>query len=254
MTPCRREISQESFLAHHAELDSPVTSIMRSWSEWNIDEISRKIGINLSLAKKMHSFIYDFPNKSVGEEAIRAFTGIVFKALDYDTLPQMAKNNIDKNVRIISSLYGILRPDDIIKPYRLDFTSKVAPTGEAMNLYWRPIVTQILWDTLSERSDFEVLDLMPADAAKTIDWRKISRNVRRIKVDFKEILPDQSYEGELKYKTPNANKLKTLRGQLLRQIALEGISDSRALLKIESPHFVVDHESSTPDRIVMLCD
>lgn len=191
--------------------------------------------------------IYEFPNKSLGERAITAFTGVVFKALDYDTLTLSERARCASEVRIISSLYGLLRPDDIIKPYRLDFTTKVSPTGTALNSFLKKDVTIRLVKTLREESRTEILNLLPADAAKCVDWKIVKKFCKVWKVDFVEVC-----DGE-KTKTPAANKLKTMRGKLLRQLLVEGINNISELKNIKSDDFIYNGTPVYPDHLQFLC-
>lgn len=254
MTDCNKSVTQDFYQAHRSQTDSVVTHFTRDWAEWSVPETAEKLGISIKLAAKMHNALYDFPNKDRGEEAIDAYTGVVFKALDYPTLPEKGKELICKDVRIISSLYGFLRPSDIVKPYRLDFNTKVSPSGESMAAYWKPTVTQLLLDTMRENDQYELLDLMPGDAAKCIDWRCLGNNIKRIKVDFKKITASESGDGNLLYKTPRAEELKRLRGSLLRQIACEDIKTSEDLKRIESGSYQFDEELSTDKNFVFITD
>ena len=67
------------------------------------------------MARKLRQMIYDFPYKESGCVAIEAFTGVVFKAFEYSSLSAQEKQITNRCVGIVSSLYGWLRPDDIIK-------------------------------------------------------------------------------------------------------------------------------------------
>ena len=251
MAPCLAAVSRDDYLNHRAKTDSIATSMMRQWGEWNLGEIASRFKLSAKLARSMQNYIYDFPNKTNGEKAIEAFTGVVFKAFDYASLSQEEKETVQNNVRIVSSLYGLLLPEDIIKPYRLDFTSKVSPTGGTMADYWKMTLKGMLGDTLGD--DTEILDLLPGDAAKCIDWRTLPM-LSRMKVDFKEVKASETGDGTLSYKTPIANKLKMLRGKLLRHIIKEGIDSFDALRNFEGPDFQPDPELSSSTNLVMLTD
>src|SRR5690606_22003142 len=77
--------------------------------------------------------------------AIYAFSGDVYRGLEAYTIP---KNKIDKvqdTVRILSGLYGILKPLDLIQPYRLEMGTKLS-IGKNKNLYefWKENITKAL--------------------------------------------------------------------------------------------------------------
>lgn len=225
-------------------------AIMESLRNVPIDDLAQMTGLSIKMAGKLRQQIYDFPHKDTGNQAIEAFTGVVFKSLDYASLTPESKTRCKNNVRIISSLYRWLRPDDIIKNYRFDFTTRLeeGPSeGKALNMYWRPEATKALVRMVKSDNDRDILLLLPGDAAKCIDW-KLTKNFARVwKVDFQEI-----GEGD-KMRTPSANRLKTMRGLLLRQILTEGIDNVKDLFHIVSPHYLCDGTPVYPDHLHFIC-
>lgn len=83
--------------------------------------------------------------------AIYAFSGDVYRGLDVYTLPKEKVEHMQQTVRILSGLYGILKPLDLIQPYRLEMGTKMA-IGKNKNLYdfWKKKVTQKLNEELEE--------------------------------------------------------------------------------------------------------
>lgn len=228
MLACCGSVTASEYMRHRPLSEKGAEEIMRFLSGCSAGELAERIGVSTRLAADMTRMVHDFPDKSRGEEAISAYTGVVFKALDYASLSEDAKTRCKRTVRIIASLYGWLRPDDVIKAYRLDYTSPVAPGGGTLANYWKEKVTEYLRDCLTAGGVTEILDLLPGDAAKLIDRKAISQTVKVWKVDFMEIQPG----GDMK--RPNASKLKTLRGRLLRQILTEGIDSPEGLKGLES--------------------
>ncbi len=223
MAACDSAIGHDEYLAHRPALEAEADAIMGSLRRMNADMLHAKVKISLPMVRRLQQMIYEFPNKAVGGEAMGAFTGVVFKAFKYNSLDDAARAATCDRVRIISSLYGWLRPDDIIKQYRFDFTTPLAPDGRTFMAYWRDKVTDLLLKELHEKSCTDILDLMPGDAARCIDWKRIAPEAKVWRADFREIQPGGAV------RTPNSNRLKTLRGELLRQIIVENI-DSPAVL------------------------
>ena len=227
--------------------EAQARTIMENLSGLSLDNLAAATGLSTTLSRKLKQMIYDFPDKSSGIQAIKAYTGVVFKALDYSSLSPEARMVCDRDVRIVSSLYGLLRPQDFIKPYRLDFTSKAAPGEIALNSFWKKDLTIQIVRTLRAGGFSELLNLLPADAAKGIDWKAVKRFCKVRKVDFVEIVDGG------RTKTPSANKLKTMRGELLRQILTEGISDFAALGAIKSDTYLCEGTPVYPDHFQFLC-
>ncbi len=68
------------------------------------------------------------------KQAIYAFTGEVFRGIDINTLPIEKLPLLQENLRILSGLYGLLKPLDLMQPYRLEMGTKL-PVGSKKNLY-----------------------------------------------------------------------------------------------------------------------
>lgn len=152
----------------------------------------------------------------------------MFKAFGYDSLSPDAKLLADKRLRILSSLYGLLRPGDIIKPYRLEFTARVAPGDETMARFLKSGITAGLVEELKAGHHTDVINMLPGDAAKAVDWRAI-RDVAGVwTVDFREVIEGGSL------RTPRANLLKKLRGHLLRSIMERGADTPGDIADIET--------------------
>src|SRR5210317_2051726 len=88
-------------------------------------------------------------------QAIYAFSGDVYRGLDAYTIPTEKLEKLQNTVRIISGLYGILKPLDLIQPYRLEMGTKF-PVGKNKNLYefWKKQITEKLNDELEEGEVF----------------------------------------------------------------------------------------------------
>ena len=253
----QQSVSAETLANHTPAGEKQASEIMSGLEKLSQPELIAETGFSSTLAAKLREMIYEFPNTTVGMEAIRAFTGVVFKALDYDVLGATAQARCRHDVRIVSSLYGLLRPDDIIKPYRLDFTTHAAPNGETLSAYWKKDVTIALVRTIRDGGFGEVLNLLPADAAKCIDWKIVKRFAKVWKTDFVE-MTDAG-----KARTPGANKLKTMRGTLLRYILTHAdIERIDGLAGIATDNFLpLNAETSKatgvapryPDQLTFLC-
>ena len=85
------------------------------------------------------------------KQAIYAFTGEVFRGIDINTLPIEKLPLLQENLRILSGLYGLLKPLDLMQPYRLEMGTKL-PVGSKKNLYnfWGDSIANALNEELSE--------------------------------------------------------------------------------------------------------
>lgn len=238
--------SDVEYAAHTPVFEAAADDIMQALHGMTAQELSEKVKISFPLALKLRQMIYEFPDKSHGSKAIEAFTGVVFKALDAQSMSQHELTRLNDRVRIISSLYGWLRPDDIIKQYRLDFTTPLAPKNMKFAQYWQKAVSEALNNDAGTTGCNDILNLMPGDAERCIDTKLLTQGIKMWKVEFKEIKPGG------RMATPTSNKLKTLRGKLLRQIIQENITTPAQLMKLESGAYIADESSCTPGTITFI--
>ncbi len=117
-------------------------------------------------------------------QAIYAFNGDVYRGLDAYTISEDKLDNLQNSVRILSGLYGVLKPMDLIQPYRLEMGTKL-PIGKNKNLYqfWRRTVTKALNEELSEDELF--LNLASSEYFKVIDAKSLKVPV--INIEFKDL-------------------------------------------------------------------
>ena len=110
--------------------------------------------------------------KDNARQAIYAFNGDVYRGLDAYTIPKEKLDKVQDTVRIISGLYGILKPMDLMQPYRLEMGTKF-PVGKNKNLYefWKKKVTQALNDELEDDELF--LNLASNEYFKAIDTKAL---------------------------------------------------------------------------------
>lgn len=234
MGPCDAEVTRADYESHRPLLDDDAAGIMASLGGMSADNLAKAVKISLPMVRRLQQMIYDFMNKSTGGRAIESYTGVVFKAFDYGSLGASDRRNADRDIRIISSLYGWLRPADIIKPYRFDFTTPLAPDGKTFAAYWRRPVTDCLLSDIADTGCRDVLNLLPGDAARCIDMKRIACSAKIWKADFREIV-----SGSIT-RTPNTGKLKTLRGRLLRHIITQNLQSPLQLLGVEDNDFMAD--------------
>lgn len=236
-------VNPEFFNAHRPAGEAIADEIMHNLQAMSLTEIASVIKISGQSASKVIKMAYEFPNKTLGIRAIDAFTGVVFRALNYETLPESAKASLEKTTGIISSLYGFLNPTDIIKPYRFDFKARLSPSGQPAWEIMRKNATISLVKLIQKRGETVVLNLLPGDASKCIDWKLLKRFAKVYKIDFKELKDGGDFT------TPNAGKLKTMRGLLLRTIALEGITNPADIISLETDALLPLGTPDYPDHI-----
>ncbi len=107
-------------------------------------------------------------------QAVLAFTGDVYEGLEAATLGESDLAFAQSHLRILSGLYGLLRPLDLIQPYRLEMGRPLAADG-AKNLYqfWRERITA----ALNQSAGDTLLNLASNEYFKVIDKRTLNKQI-----------------------------------------------------------------------------
>ena len=232
------EISEQEYLIHRPLLEDMADKTMAFIATLNCSQISEMLGVSSQLSRKIINLAYEFPAKTKGNNALHSFTGDAYRALDASSLNRETIIRANKHLRIISSLYGILKPDDIIKPYRLDFNKDCGPDHVNMTKYLKSKVTISLVNFIKQTEQQEIIDLLPADASKCLDWKIIRAFSKVNKICFQTLTP----AGKLR--TPQAARLKELRGKMTRFILQEDIKTFSDLINYRNDDFVYSPDDS----------
>ena len=171
--------------------------------------------------------------------AVYAFSGDVYRGLDAYTIDESKLETLQNSVRIISGLYGILKPLDLVQPYRLEMGTKF-PVGKSKNLYefWRKKVTTALNDELKNGELF--VNLASQEYFKAIDVKVLKVPV--VQVDFKELKNGQ-------YKTI-AIFAKLARGYMTRHIIENAVETVEGLKPFATEGYAFDSNLSTDTKLV----
>ena len=167
-----------------------LNNILREKSPQDLSEL---MSISPSLAElnyqRNNSWQLPF-NSSNSRQAIYAFNGDVYKGIDAYSIKEEKVDLLQDTVRIISGLYGLLKPLDLIQPYRLEMGTKM-PVGASKNLYefWRRKLTESISKELKDGEIF--LNLASNEYIKAIDTKVLKTPM--ITANFKQ-LKDGNYK------------------------------------------------------------
>src|SRR5690554_684474 len=161
-----------------------INKLLKKKSAKSLSELM-KISDNLAHLNYERNQEWQLPfTKNNARPAVYAFNGDVYRGLDIYSLDVKKLDKLQDTVRILSGLYGVLKPLDLIQPYRLEMGTKF-PIGKNKNLYefWKKKVTQTLNNELEDNELF--LNLASNEYFKAIDTKSLKVPV--IDVDFKEL-------------------------------------------------------------------
>lgn len=139
--------TQARFLPQSAVLNTQLKKL----SKKELSELM-KISADLSALNYDRNQLWKTPfTPANSKQAIYAFTGAVFKGIDVPSLAEEKLPLLQSNLRILSGLYGLLKPLDLIQPYRLEMGTRL-PVGKTENLYkfWDNKVADALNEELED--------------------------------------------------------------------------------------------------------
>lgn len=113
------------------------------------------------------------------------FRGDVYDGLDIDTLPAKSLPDLQARLRILSGLYGLLRPSDAMHPYRLEMgTALKTAKGKNLYAYWGDRIAKALNSAAKEADTDTLLNLASVEYSSAIDWNALK--LKPLTAHFKE--------------------------------------------------------------------
>jgi len=182
--------------------------------------------------------------RSFGEAETRAgiyaFAGDVYAGFEVHSLDEEAVLFAQDHLRILSGLYGLLRPLDEIRPYRLEMGTKWAP-GRSKDLYgfWKNAVADQLAADLEASGSATIVNLASKEYWKVVEGR-LPAGLQVIEIDFREEGPSG-----LRFNTFAA---KRARGMMARYICEHRLSDPESLKGFDSDGYAYDPAGSDDTR------
>jgi cytoplasmic iron level regulating protein YaaA (DUF328/UPF0246 family) len=208
-------------------------------------ELAEILDINSNLAQlnadRHFNWQVPFTTKNA-KQTVFVFNGEVFRGLDAASFTPNDFAYLQSHLRILSGLYGVLRPLDLIQPYRLDVSTKL-DTGTGKNLYafWGSLITGALNEAIKDSGGPQVLlNLASGEYIKTINRRKLKAEV--IDFDFLE-----NKNGAYK---PIVVYIKKARGMMVRYVIQNRIENVDDLKGFNEDGYWFNSGLSTEKKLV----
>jgi cytoplasmic iron level regulating protein YaaA (DUF328/UPF0246 family) len=175
--------------------------------------------------------------------AILTFNGEVYVGLDAGGLSQQDLDYAQQHVRILSGLYGSLRPLDLIREYRLEMGTRLATTkGTNLYQFWRDKITPSIHADLLRSGNNYLINLASDEYFKSLDQKTLQAVV--IQIDFFDIK-----NGKRTFISFNAKKA---RGMMANYIIKNRINEPSALTKFDMDGYILDSNSSTDSHFTFV--
>lgn len=208
------------------------------------DGLRKLMGISEKLAELNVARFTDYsddPAPGATKQAMYMFDGDTYTGLDAATLDDDAVSYAQRHLRILSGLYGVLRPLDGIHPYRLEMGSRLASSkGKNLYEYWGSSISEMLNVTADEAETDMIVNCASTEYFSAVDKAALSPRV--ITPIFLEIRGETS-----KVISFHAKKA---RGALARFVVENRITSTANLTEFEVGGYQIDRGQSTDDTLV----
>ncbi|MDT8447521.1 MAG: peroxide stress protein YaaA [bacterium] len=210
-------------------------------------QVGQLMGLSDQLAELNYQRFQDFtlPLPESARPAVFAFNGDVYQGLDAASLRPKSLNSLGQNLRILSGLYGLLRPFDRILPYRLEMGTKL-PNSRGKDLYgfWGSRLTELLAQDLAESGQQTLVNLASNEYYKALKPKELDAEV--ITPQFRDLK-----NGEYKMISFFAKKA---RGLMCRFVTEQSVDRPEGLKDFNLKGYRFDPVRSKPLAPVFLRD
>ncbi|QZA77944.1 peroxide stress protein YaaA [Deefgea tanakiae] len=230
-TPAELPHTQPDFLAQSQQL----INVLRQKTPADIAQLM-KLSDELSHLNvgRYQSWQPDFTLENA-KPAVLAFMGDVYTGLEATSLNATQHAYLSEHLRILSGLYGLLRPHDLMQPYRLEMGTRLAhPNGHHLYDFWNDTVT----NAVNALNKDTIVNLASEEYFKVIRPKVLTANI---------ITPVfEDFKGG-KYKIISFYA-KRARGLMVRYAALNSITEAKDLMQFDLDGYQLVSDESTATR------
>lgn len=230
-------------------LKNESAQLVKTLRELSHKQISALMSISDKLADLNYQRYQDFNLTNYTEKnakpAIEAFQGDVYRGLNAATLKANDIKFAQKHLGMISGLYGLLRPLDLMQPYRLEMkTALKNPRGKNLYEFWGDKITHEINANMKAAKASYLIDLASNEYFKAIHKKELDGQI--IKVDFKE-----NKNGEYKVIGIHA---KYARGVMARYIIENRLTEVSDLQQFKQENYRYNKSLSSEQHLIFTRD
>lgn len=214
-------------------------------NKYSIEELSILMKMSEKLAEENYNRYQKFFTDEIGcKEALLAFDGAVYRGIEVESFNCEDLEYAQRNLRILSGLYGVIRPLDMIKEYRLEMGTKLKfKTYKSLYNYWGDKLTNfILQEVESSIGDKVLINIASNEYSKVLNLKEINKKFKVINVEFKE------KRGE-EYKVVGTYSKKA-RGLLVNYIIKNKITKVEDIKNFNKENYILNDEFSTDTELI----
>jgi len=155
--------------------------LVQKIKNYEIEDVTKVMSISYGQAEqtleRFKKWNYPFSLKNA-KQAILSYSGDVYENMNASDFTTAELKQVQLNFRILSGLYGILKPLDLIQPYRLEMATKML-TARGVDLYkfWGNLITEELNTYMLQSKKQTIVNLSSIEYFKAINLKKINNNI-----------------------------------------------------------------------------
>ncbi len=201
----------------------------------SVQDIMEKMKISQALGELNHGRYQGFADLPA-LPAIQVFDGDVYTGLNASTFSKDDILFAQDHLRILSGLYGMLRPLDRMKPYRLEMGTKRFPEDKKLSIWWDDHIAKIISDDADKAGERAILNLASQEYYASIKGR-LPEDIRVVDVEF--------IAADGRFITMHA---KVARGVMARWMVENRISKIDDMRAFDAAGYVLDEKQSTDNN------
>ncbi|MGI5949625.1 peroxide stress protein YaaA [Peptoniphilus sp.] len=166
-----KEMTFENPVCEEAKYSEKTKRIIEELKKLNSDELKKLYKVSDKVLEEVEDFIENFDKKE-SYRSIEMYSGLSFRTFDATSLTEDDRKYLENRLKILSAFYGPVSPERLIRPYRLDFNTKLKINGESLKKFWKDEFNNSFEDgeEIINIASKEFSDLLDRDKFKIIDY------------------------------------------------------------------------------------
>jgi hypothetical protein len=201
--------------------------LAKKLKQFSKEELAKLLSISDNLAELNYERYQHWQpnnNRDIAKPALMVYSGDVYKPIKVEQYDEAQKQRLQKSLRIISGLYGVLKPFDLIQPYRLEMkTDLTSENHENLYDFWGDKLTKSLQKEIANAEHKLIVNLASNEYERAVDLKKLRAEV--INIEFR-----QRRDGEMKNYGIIAKKM---RGEMIDFIIRENCKKVEDIKKFD---------------------
>lgn len=231
------EFTTPEFIKESSIVNNALIKTIKEENEFVLYEIFQVNEFSVNGKALLKDTIRNIEQFEIGKQypAIFYYHGLVFKEILGDKVTVNQIKFLNKNLFIMSAYYGLVKPLDQIKNYRLMMESKIQVEGARLVNYWKEHINYYL-----EKLGKTVINLSSKEYTQALDYKKLKI------IDFDFLVNDN---GKIK---SIATYKKIARGKLINYLSLKNKLDMNTIKSFNFDGYQYNSEMSTENKLVFI--